>query len=161
MAEVAAVAEKIVAELRDELGALLPAAVVEHVGATSLPFGVTKGDVDVAVSVRVGEFDDAVGMLRSRCEIAQAENWTETYASFSLSDRPLPVGLQVAVIGSPDDFLVPLRDLFRARPDLLAAYDACKREAAYLGAQAYWAAKDRFLRNLLLEHLPEARPAFR
>src|SRR6266581_3148469 len=66
VAEVAAVAEKIVAELRDELGALLPAAVVEHVGATSLPFGVTKGDVDVAVSVRVGEFDDAVGMLRSR-----------------------------------------------------------------------------------------------
>ena len=113
------------------------------------------------VSVRAGEFNHAVEVFRSRYEIVQAENWTETYASFSLSGRPLPVGLQLAVVGSPDDFLVPLRDLFRAHPELLAAYDACKRRAAHLGAQGYWAAKDHFLRKLLAEYLPEARPTSR
>lgn len=156
--QVASVVDAVLDDLVADLAVLLPGAIVEHVGATCHESSITKGDVDVALRVRADEFDDAVVALLSRYAAAQPQNWTATYASFS-STGLLPVGIQLAVVDSPDDFLVPLRDLFSTRPDLLAAYDSCKRDAAPLGAKSYWEAKDRFLRALLAEHLPGARPA--
>jgi len=46
-------------------------------------------------------------------------------ASFSDPDRALPLGLQVTVIGSPDDFLVKLRDLMLSDPSLRRDYKRC------------------------------------
>jgi GrpB-like predicted nucleotidyltransferase (UPF0157 family) len=156
-AEVLARAEVVAAALQGELAGLLPRAEVEHVGATSHPTGWTKGDVDLAVVVTAEAFADAVAELTDRYAVAQPENWTPTFASFSVPDRDLPVGLQLAVKGSGSDFLVALRDLFRARPDLLEAYDDAKRAAAADGRDAYWKAKDTFLGDLLDEHLPGVR----
>jgi GrpB-like predicted nucleotidyltransferase (UPF0157 family) len=153
-AEVFARAEVVVAELRGELGRLLPRAEVEHIGATSHRDGWTKGDVDLSVVVAAGQFEDAVVTLKEHFAIAQPENWTATFASFADDRRDLPLGLQLAVRGTSSDFLVALRDLFRARPDLLVAYDDAKRGAAADGRQAYWEAKDAFLQPLLAEHLP-------
>lgn len=118
VSEVGALADVIVDELREELVELAPGASVEHVGATALPAGVTKGDVDVAMSVRAEDFAAIIGRLEERYEISQRDNWTDTFASFSAHGHALPVGIQVAVLGSPDDFRVPLRELMRARPDL-------------------------------------------
>jgi GrpB-like predicted nucleotidyltransferase (UPF0157 family) len=156
-AEVLARADVIVHQLEGELARLLPRAEVEHIGATSHPDGWTKGDVDLSVVVPEDQFDDAVAVLKDRFAVAQPENWTPTFASFSVDDRDLPVGLQLAVKGSGSDFLVTLRDLFRARPDLLAAYDDAKRAAAADGREAYWQAKDAFLAQVLDEHLPGIR----
>ncbi len=158
VSDVASVVDGVLVELRAELARVAPGVSVEHVGATSHATSTTKGDVDVSLRVAQHEFDRVVASLKSRYAIAQAQNWTATYASFS-AERALPVGIQLAVINSPDDFLVPLRDLFTGRPDLLNAYDSCKRDAASLGALRYWEAKDAFLRDLLAEHLPTARPA--
>jgi GrpB-like predicted nucleotidyltransferase (UPF0157 family) len=148
----------VVAEaLRGELARLLPRAEVEHIGATAHPAGWTKGDVDLSVVVPADGFDDAVAALKDRFAVAQPENWTSTFASFSVDDRDLPVGLQLAVKGSGSDFLVALRDLLRDRPDLLEAYDDAKRAAAADGREAYWQAKDAFLADLLHTHLPDVR----
>ena len=110
-------------------------------------------------TVRAQGFDALVRKLEHHYEVAQPHNWTDTYASFSVVGRTLPAGIQVAVLHSTDDFLVPLRDLMRTRPDLLAAYAECKSSAAHLGDDAYWEAKDRFLHGVFVEHLPWARPA--
>jgi GrpB-like predicted nucleotidyltransferase (UPF0157 family) len=148
-----AVADRLIAELTD----LLPGAEVEHIGATSHATGWTKGDVDLSVVVPPERFDDAVTALKDRYPVAQPENWTPTFASFSVEGLELPVGLQLAAKGSGSDFLVPLRDLFRKRPDLLEAYDNAKRAAAADGPEAYWQAKDDFLTELFDEHLPGVR----
>ncbi len=42
---------------------LIPNARVEHVGASSIPFAVSKGDLDIFVGVELGEFEDAVERL--------------------------------------------------------------------------------------------------
>ena len=60
----------------------------------------------------------------------------------------MPLGVQVTVIGSADDFLLGLRDRLRADPELLRRYDEVKAAAAAGGADAYWEAKDRFLQEL-------------
>ena len=145
---VRAAAERTVAAFERDLGARLPGP-VEHIGATSLPAGHTKGDVDVNVRVPAERLESALAVLEERCAVAQPENWTPTFASFGTDAYELPLGVQVTVLGSEDDFLLGLRDRMRGDPGLAARYDAVKAEAAPLGPDAYWQAKDRFLRELL------------
>ncbi len=122
---------------------------VHHIGATALPFGHTKGDVDVNVRVEEATFAALVPALRERFDVAQHENWTPSFASFSTDRYSLPLGIQVTVIGSEGDFLLALRDRMLARPDLLREYDKRKLGAAVRGAAAYWDAKNSFLQELL------------
>jgi GrpB-like predicted nucleotidyltransferase (UPF0157 family) len=134
--------------LRRELSTLAPGVGVEHIGATAMPDGVTKGDVDVNLRIAPERFDSLVAALSARFDVAQPQNWTGTYASFSDTRRGLPLGIQVTVVGSDDDFLVELRDRMREDPDLRRRYDAVKRANAPAGREAYWQAKDDFLRRL-------------
>jgi GrpB-like predicted nucleotidyltransferase (UPF0157 family) len=146
--KLAAAADKIVVEFENLLRALLPTCQLEHIGATSMPDGVTKGDIDINIRVLPDDFPRAVETLRGLFPVAQPQNWTESFASFSDTSRPLPVGLQVTVLGSPEDFLVPLRDLMRREAELRREYDRVKRDAAPLGPDGYWAAKDALLTEI-------------
>ncbi len=114
-----------------------------------MPFGHTKGDVDVNIRVEERTFEYAVSLLREHYEVAQFANWTPTYASFSSDRYELPLGIQVTVSGSADDFLLDLRDRMRSEPELLRRYDEIKLGAATRGPDAYWEAKNDFLKNIL------------
>jgi GrpB-like predicted nucleotidyltransferase (UPF0157 family)/GNAT superfamily N-acetyltransferase len=140
--------EAALAELGHELAVLAPGLIVEHIGATAMPNGLTKGDVDVNLRVDQDRFDQVLAALSTRFDAAQPQNWTGTYASFSDTYRGVPLGIQVTVEGSDDDFLVRLRDLMRADPDVRHEYDEVKRTSAPAGRDAYWRAKDDFLRRL-------------
>ena len=148
VAEVKDAAAGVVAAFEAEWRGRLGGSEIHHIGATSLPSGRTKGDVDVNVRVPEDQFAAAVEELSADLAIAQPENWTPTFASFSVSSHALPLGVQVTVIGSADDFLLGLRDRLRADPELRRRYDEVKAAAAAGGADAYWEAKDRFLQEL-------------
>jgi len=152
------VAQKVVTDFEKLLRALLPRCRIEHVGATAMPDGVTKGDVDINIRVLSDDFGLVVDALRHRggFQEAQPRNWSETFASFSDVSRALPVGLHVTVARSPDDFLVPLRDLMLRDESLRRQYDRVKREAASLGPDGYWAAKNAFLTDVLARHFPQS-----
>lgn len=122
---------------------------VHHIGATAMPSGHTKGDVDVNVRVEEAKFNTLVAALRERFDVAQHENWTPTFSSFLTDRYSLPLGIQVTVIGSESDFLLALRDRMLTEPDLLREYDERKLRAAARGAAAYWEAKNSFLQELL------------
>jgi uncharacterized protein len=66
----------------DRTARLIPRADIEHVGATSVPGAVTKGDVDIQVRVAQRQFKAATRTLKSLYEIHQPENWSENFASF-------------------------------------------------------------------------------
>jgi GrpB-like predicted nucleotidyltransferase (UPF0157 family) len=140
-----------VAEFEHDFRDLLAEAEVHHIGATALPFGHTKGDVDVNVRVDGPQFSQTVAALQERLQIAQPDNWSDGFASFSIDAYPLPLGVQVTRIGSKDDFLLFLRDRMRADPALLRRYDAAKLAHAKAGAEQYWSAKDAILRDVLEE----------
>ena len=147
--EIASAARRVVARFEDDFADELADAEVHHIGATALPFGHTKGDVDVNVRVDGSRFPLMVAALCARLTPAQPENWSESFASFSTDAYDLPLGVQVTTIGSKDDFLLALRDRMRADPSLVRRYDEIKASAASDGADAYWHAKDAFLRELL------------
>jgi GrpB-like predicted nucleotidyltransferase (UPF0157 family) len=102
--EVRASAHRAVERHRRRILEVLGDAEIEHVGATSVPGALTKGDVDVLVRVSGQRFADAVERLRPLYAVHQAHNWTGTLASFV--DREAiepPVGVQLVVAGSSDD----------------------------------------------------------
>lgn len=147
--EVAAQAQSVVDLFEQENAGSLLGVEVHHIGATSMPFGQTKGDVDVNLRVQADEFSTVVGTLRERYDVAQPDNWTDTFASFSTDRYGLPFGIQVTVIGAPNDHLLALRDRMREDPELLRRYNECKIEAAGLGPTGYWEAKNAFLQAVL------------
>ena len=146
----APLAEKVVSRFRRDVADVVTAE-VHHIGATAMPSGHTKGDVDV--NIRVGEqtFSAVVSALRERFAVAQPENWTPTFASFSSDCYSLPLGIQVTLRGSAADHLLALRDRMRADPRLVQQYDDVKLNAAPRGGTAYWEAKNEFLQKLLAD----------
>ena len=146
--EVAPLAEEVVSRFRRDIADVVDAE-VHHIGATAMAFGYTKGDVDVNIRVDGPTFSTVVAALRENFAVAQPENWTPTFASFSSDRYALPLGIQLTVLGSADDHLLALHDRMRADPGLVQQYDDVKREAAPKGAAAYWEAKNAFLQRLL------------
>jgi GrpB-like predicted nucleotidyltransferase (UPF0157 family) len=136
-------------ELGSDLDQLIPGVNVDHIGATSLPDGFTKGDVDVNVRVSGHQFDPVVARLSEQFDIAQPQNWTATYASFTDDRRALPVGIQVTIRGSEADFLIRLRDRLRHDAQTRRDYNRIKCQTAPAGPDSYWRAKNDFLRRLL------------
>jgi GrpB-like predicted nucleotidyltransferase (UPF0157 family) len=147
--ELASTVSRVLERLRHDLDQLVPGVEFEHIGATSLPDGFTKGDVDVNLRVGRERFDQVVAALSRRFELAQPQNWTSTYASFADDRRDLPVGIQVTVEGSDEDFLVMLRDRLRNDARLRQRYNRIKQENAPAGEDAYWRAKNDLLRQIL------------
>ena len=148
VAGVSPIATAVVAAFEADVDLLPGGAEIHHIGATALPSGHTKGDVDVNIRVDEAQFAAVVDTLAARFAVAQPENWTPTFASFSAGGYALPLGVQLTVIGSSDDFLLALRDRMRSDPELLRRYDELKVASAAGGGQAYWEAKDRFLQAL-------------
>ena len=151
VSEVLPHAQRVVARAFARLGALLPHAELHHIGATALPRGVTKGDVDVLVRVSSAtEFVKAVAILREHFAIRQPANWTDHFASFGDdTGYELPLGVQLVVKGSADDFLLFLRDYFLRNTGALDEYNRLKAHHAHEGPEAYWKAKDTFLMKIL------------
>jgi GrpB-like predicted nucleotidyltransferase (UPF0157 family) len=147
--DVADLSASVVSQFARDIAKLLPEAEIHHIGATSLPFGHTTGDVDVNLRVAGSMFPAAVRLLEQSYTIAQRENWTDCFASYSSDAYALPLGIQVTLIGSPDDFLLALRDRMRSDAELLSQYDNCKLAAAPHGSIVYWQAKNEFLRSML------------
>jgi len=150
-AEIREAADAAVGEHRRRILEHLPGAEIHHVGATAVPGALTKGDVDLAVRVEPEDLQPTQAELGRLYAIHQPENWTVTYASFRdpRATDP-PVGVQLVVRDSPDDLLfVALRDLLRSDPDLLAAYNAFKREHEGTSYAVYTEAKERFWEPVL------------
>ncbi len=148
--EFAPIVEKILQQVFVKLRDLLPEAELQHIGATAVPGSITKGDIDVLIHISRERFENAVEVLKQHFAVNQPENWTATFASFGDDcGYELPLGIQVAVKNSEDDFLLFLRDQLISNPELVAECNYLKRTYAPKGRQEYWKAKDEFFQKIL------------
>jgi GrpB-like predicted nucleotidyltransferase (UPF0157 family) len=134
-------------EHRDAIAKVLPTARIEHIGATAVPGALTKGDLDLLVSVPPGDFEAAVVALRRRYAVNQPENWSPRFASFEQQPSgAVPVGVQLVVLGSRDDLLfLEWRDRLRSDPELRQRFNVFKRTQTGADPDQYIAAKARFI----------------
>ena len=131
--------------LHAELRALLPDAAIEHVGSTAIPGAVTKGDLDVCVLVEQGAFREADRILADHFPRNTGSDQTASFSAFSDESRRLPVGVQLAARGGPEDSFVRWRELLRGSPQLLSAYNDLKRRWHGRSHEDYRAAKAHFI----------------
>lgn len=133
--------------LEAHLRALMPRATIEHVGSTSLPDGLTKGDLDVQVRVGADDFDRACEILEELYE-PNPGGFTEAGRSFKDDSTDPPLGLHVTIIDGPSDIQHRQRDLLRMHPDLRREYDEVKRQFHGGEMTAYREAKDAFFTRI-------------
>ncbi len=115
-------------EHRKKILYLVPTAEVEHIGATSVPGLLTKGDLDLQVSVFLEEFERAIVLLQTEYSDHQLENWTESFASFKdEKGSDIPVGVQLVIQGSKSDIFVKSRELLLAQPDRVEELNRLKQ----------------------------------
>ena len=142
--------ERLLARLLPQLRRLLPAAGIEHIGATAIPGTMTKGDVDVCVRIAPEDFRAVSDTLAAHFAINQPENWTADFASFGDdAGFELPVGVQLVARDSEADQFVFLREYFIANPAARADYNRLKLRHAADGPEAYWQAKNALFAKIL------------
>jgi GrpB-like predicted nucleotidyltransferase (UPF0157 family) len=132
---------------RSAIAALLPGARIEHVGSTAVPGSLTKGDLDICVSVAAEGFASATQTLSAHYAVHQPENWTPCFASFlAPAVEEIDVGVQLVVAGGPEEeWFIGWRERLRVDPGLLARYDRCKSKHRGAPVEVYREAKERLI----------------
>jgi GrpB-like predicted nucleotidyltransferase (UPF0157 family) len=134
---------------RAALSLLLPFAQIEHIGGTTLPGVRTKGDLDIQVRVDAAHFDEADRLLSTKFERNEGSTRTSTFSSFKDDNLPVPLGIQLSVIGSEYDDFLRGRELLLASPELAAEYDALKARFESKSMDEYREAKSAFFERIL------------
>lgn len=124
---------------------------IVHVGATSIPGCLTKGDVDLVVRVGARDFPAARNTLDENFDKNSGSVRDDRFASYVADEKAFPLGIQLVVKGSRNDLFVAFRDRLLSDEKLRDSYNALKRRYADSGVDRYREAKADFIRNVLSE----------
>lgn len=143
------VANQIFGEQKLRIVQLLPYADVQHIGSTSIPNSVTKGDLDLVVRVPREEFKHTVEVLKPIYDINQPENWSDEFASFK-DEKNLGIdfGAQLVVKDSKFDDFVKLRDILLENPELVEELNTIKMKYDGKSMEDYRKEKADFFQKL-------------
>lgn len=136
-------------EYQRKILAVLPQARIEHIGASSIPNAVSKGDLDIFVGVDKPSLEASVTALKSLgCEEKQDTLRTgELCMLESVNDDD--VAIQVVANGSQFEFFLAFRDALRQSPKLVAQYNQLKHDCKGMGMDDYRAQKAVFVERVL------------
>ncbi len=122
---------------------------IQHVGATSVPGALTKGDLDIAVRVGPATFKAARdGLDRTHVQNLKSVR-DETFAAYEADGFACAVGVQLVVKVSRLDVFESFRQALLSDAGLLIAYNAMKQTYDGQSMAAYRAAKSRFIAERL------------
>lgn len=142
-------ADRLFAEQKKRILKFVPTADIQHVGGTSVPDLLTKGDLDINVRVSQADFPHAHRGLEKIYDINQRENWTHVYESYKNDESfELPVGIQLTQIDSDGDDFVKHRDSLLRDKNLVNRFNRLKMEFEGKDMESYRKAKTKFLRTL-------------
>jgi GrpB-like predicted nucleotidyltransferase (UPF0157 family) len=143
-------AEALFRTLERNLTPNLPAsAELLHVVATAIPGCLTKGDLDVVVRIGADDFAVAEAVLADRFARNAGSIRTADFAAFEGVGTVLALGLQLTVRGGRFDVFHHFVLALRADPILVVRYNVLKTRHAGAPMDAYRAAKDAFVGEVL------------
>ena len=140
--------ERIFRALQRDLQRLLPGVHVEHVGGTSVPGLLTKGDLDVQVRVDAENFASYSRILSDLYEPNKGGFWCKDGRSFKHQEGPIPIGLHLTVIGGSCDVQWKHRDALLQSPTLRRELNALKARTRDWSEEQYYQVKDVFFSKI-------------
>ncbi|MBU2909130.1 GrpB family protein [Vibrio splendidus] len=128
---------------------LIPNAKVEHVGASSIPSAVSKGDLDIFVGVELGEFEDVIERLTTLGFNEKLDTLRTPELCMLESTSSDDVALQVVANGSEFECFLRFRDKLRANPALVQQYNTLKMSCEGWSQEKYRGKKSTFIEHVL------------
>ncbi len=152
--QVSEVAETLFQTIQKRILSALPEAEVFHVGSTSIPDLLTKGDLDVQVRLAEANYQRAHQLFSSWWEL-NLGGFTEGGASFKDDSLEPDLGVHLTIKNGPADIQWRFTEVLKRREDMRREYSQLKRacEGEEIHSDNYLSAKDRFFAKL--EQLPE------
>lgn len=141
-----ALAGEAFASLVEELGPHLPDAQFEHVGASSIPGAISKGDLDICIVVAPVKHQSTVETPEALGYVAKTHTLRTPELCMLVSPRQdFDIALQVVAQGSQFEFFMHFRDALSADPILVEQYNELKRQFASASPERYRAEKAKFI----------------
>ena len=128
---------------------LIPNARVEHVGASSIPSAVSKGDLDIFVGVELGELEDAIERLTTLGFTEKLDTLRTPELCMLESTSVDDVALQVVINGSEFECFLTFRDKLRVNPALVERYNTLKMSCESWPQDEYREKKSTFIEHVL------------
>ena len=128
---------------------LLPLARVEHIGASSIPGAISKGDVDIFVGVSKNELEDVVVRLMSLGFIEKRDTLRTPELCMLESQSDEDVALQVVANHSEFECFLSFRDRLRKDASLVESYNALKLSCVGWHEDDYRRKKSLFIESVL------------
>lgn len=142
-------AEEVFLKERKRILRVIPNADIQHIGSTAIPGSLTKGDLDIQIRVKQKDFEKAQKALSRMYKPNKGNPPTKTYASFKDNGAKVPLGVQLAVIGSKEDNFMVLRDALMSNKKHLKAYNELKNRYQGKSMRKYRKAKSKFVEEIL------------
>lgn len=132
-----------------EIKKLIPNARVEHVGASSIPSAVSKGDLDIFVGIESIELECTVEQLTTLGFNEKLDTLRTPELCMLESTSGDDVALQVVANGSEFECFLTFRDKLRAGPALVEQYNALKMSCEGWSQEEYREKKADFIEHVL------------
>ena len=128
---------------------LIPKARVEHVGSSSIPLAVSKGDLDIFVGVELSELELAIERLTTLGFNEKLDTLRTPELCMLESTSSDDVALQVVANGSEFECFLAFRDKLRANPALVQQYNTLKMACEGWSQDEYREKKSTFIEHVL------------
>ncbi|PTP64832.1 hypothetical protein CWO01_02655 [Vibrio splendidus] len=132
-----------------DIKTLIPNARVDHVGASSIPSAVSKGDLDIFVGVELGELEDVIGRLTTLGFNEKLDTLRTPDLCMLESTSGDDVALQVVANGSEFECFLRFRDKLCANPALVQQYNTLKMSCEGWPQEEYREKKSDFIEHVL------------
>ncbi|EHN67977.1 GrpB family protein [Aliivibrio fischeri] len=133
---------------RSEVLKLLPTARVEHIGASSIPGLISKGDLDIFIGVEVSEISNSILTLE-QLGFEEKLNTLRTNELCMMESLSSDVSFQIVSNGSEFESFLHFRDKLRAAPELVSEYNELKRRCTGFSQTDYRKVKSKFITRVL------------
>ena len=142
--------EEIYMEILQKLKEIFPDSRIEHIGSSSIPGVISKGDLDIFLGVSKQDFNEAIEQLKCLGFYEKEDTLrTESLRMMSTNLYSEDVAIQVVVNGSEYEFFVDFRDKLVSNPKLVLQYNELKRGCIGMCHERYRAVKSDFIRSVL------------
>ncbi|TVP09288.1 GrpB family protein [Shewanella sp. KCT] len=134
---------------KSQIEKLVNGALVEHIGASSIPKAISKGDLDIFVGVPNIELESTVRVLKKLGFQEKADTLRTSELCMLESTSDNDVALQVVANGSEFECFLEFRDKLRANEMLVQRYNELKMSCEGLPQEEYRKMKSFFVEYVL------------
>lgn len=137
-------------DLESELSQHLVNVRIIHIGASSIPGAVSKGDLDVFVGVDKKDFESSLITIKNLGYVEKEGTLRTPQLCMLITEKyNHDVAIQLVENGSEFEDFLKFKKILSAKPSLVEEYNELKRSSSHLNEDEYRSKKSKWVESLL------------